>query len=286
MPRKRLIFRAYWTPQGSSCPRRSDVRPDIPDIVRLRRSSSGSPRLDRGASSRDALRIQMGTRFRASSWISQWRRWRRKSVANAAKESRPNVLPPPLALIREPEREWIMPAAGTSMRGRHAVMPAGIPRLVSTGLSRVVCSVPSSRTMHPWSALAAPTRYRTVWRCHESRVPNLGEKREEFGAAIRRFARRRMPSPRRCCLCHPQHPAPGRTAEDRAGRAGSAQAGQMHPSVPFEAARPLPGTEPPPRSFASPDACGIGGLRHIDSPPFLHEHFMRGGRDVLYLANS
>lgn len=65
------------------------------------------------------------------------------------------------------------------MRGRHAVMPAGIPRLGSTGLSRMVCNVPHSRTMHPWSALAAPTRNRTVWRCREARVPNLGEKREE-----------------------------------------------------------------------------------------------------------
>ena len=35
----------------------------------------------------------------------------------------PRILPSPLLLVSEPEPAWIMPAAGTFMRGRHAATP-------------------------------------------------------------------------------------------------------------------------------------------------------------------
>ena len=66
---KRLIFRAFRTPPGSSR-RRGPVLP--PDIVRLGRSTPGSLRLERGAPSQDALRSQVETRSRVSSWILPW----------------------------------------------------------------------------------------------------------------------------------------------------------------------------------------------------------------------
>jgi len=91
-------------------------------------------------------------------------------------------------------------------------------RLIPPRLSRIGMQRPDLPHDHPRSIPAAPTRDRTVRRCCGLRVPNLGEKREEFCAVLRRHTRRRMrstPPRNRRCL---QHPDPGGTAKIRTGR--------------------------------------------------------------------
>ena len=53
-------------------------------------------------------------------------------------------------------------------------------RFVPLRLSRMAMQRPEFRTTYPWSVPTASTRSRNVRRCHGSRVPHLGENREEF----------------------------------------------------------------------------------------------------------
>ena len=120
---------------------------------------------------------------------------RRLSAAAAAKEPPRCVLLSPPVLISEPRPAWIMPVAGSFMRGRHALKPAWTgkrrrrtrtiapacrgspadrdsrPRASSRrDCPAWACNVPDSRTTHP----PAPMQDLNVRRCQGIARPQPG----------------------------------------------------------------------------------------------------------------
>ena len=145
-----------------------------------------------------------------------------------------------------------MPIAGTSMRAQHAVKPewTGRCRRRTRTVALACRGSLADRDTRPcdlfrrnypaWDCFVPNSRTTHLWICPRSADPNpecmtlpriaRPQPRGEPGricAALRRFARRRMPSPPPCGLRRLQHLAPGGTAKDRAGRTSSAWRGGM-----------------------------------------------------------